>query len=891
MNRLWRLGVIALLLTVGALAASATPAVATTNPASTLVTADCVGNPSAPGCPPLLPVARWSAATGQLHGRLSANPLNDIAEKIQRNGTYPVLISMGNSMWSGATSVASAAIQMNILDSAGEAADKAAATLGESLISSGVLAFMAVIALMVPLWRAARGQGRAPWMSFLKTAGTVALFSVMVTGAAQSTTTGGKFEPGFMSPGWFVVTTNTVISTVASAPAAALTMSDTGAGKQYDPTSTGPLSCAQYVNTLKAEYAETSDVNSVEGSVPLVMSGMWEATGLEVWATSQFGGNNPYGDYSYCRLLEQFAGVPPSVQAATTEKSTSDPVKDTTNTNSLAWQTAENDQQDRTMVAWGMCRPDGTGGWKLADGWGNAHPADHPTAELIADCGYWYTQNAAFIGGGANQFKDGQSSLNWDDQGMIISKSGGEQVQNYLLTLQGHTGGGVTSSLALVYSYVFSSLIIMVVFGMISLSIIVAKVSALVMMVATVFVLLMGLWPGNTGRSNTVGKYFGQYVGMSVFVFGIQLVFAFLTLITSMLISAGNSMFGGDTMVTMLWTGFAPVVAVVIIHMVFTKFLNVPSPFSMKGAHQWGAAASGGAFGGVVGAGLMNRLQNRSGRVLMQGGNKAGRAVMSKVTGGRVGGRPGRGTPRAGALVAGGPTKSVTGAGVAAAGRRKTWSASGASNHGVSGPLSPYATREERDAFRAQERQVVTEAVEDRGFLDTRSGRYAMGLETRLRGVANEFRDRPIVRPLQAVAKTAGAGALVVASGGMAVPVMAAVWGVNHVKRVRAARTGAIRDFGTRREAELASQQMQDNATGRGNSPASCMNGETVVVGSPAAARSTARETSPTRTTRATSRAAAITAAAPLPGAGSPGPNVPAPQASLRARSRRRWGR
>jgi hypothetical protein len=753
-------------------------------------------------------------------------------------------------------------------------------------------------------------------MSFLKTAGTVALFSVMVSGAAQSTTTGGTFKPGFMSPGWFVVETNTVLSTLASAPAAALNIkSDTGAGKQYAPGSTGPLSCSEYVDTLKAEYVNTNKtkgVNPVEGSVPLVMSGMWEATGLEVWATSQFGGSNPYGDYSYCRLLEQFAGVSPSVQAAVTNKSTNDPVTGTTNTSSLAWQTAENDQQDRTMVAWGMCRPDGNGGWKLADGWGNVHPAGHPTAELIADCGKWYHQNAAFITGAPGPaFGDGQSSLNWDDQAMILSDSGGDQqVQNYLLTLQGHTGTG-GSTMALVYSYVFSSLIIMVIFGMISLSIIVAKVSALVMMVATFFVLLMGLWPGNTGRSNTIGKYLGQYAGMSLYVFSIQLVFAFLTLITSMMITAGNTMFGGESMVTMLWTGFAPVVAVVIIHMVFTKFLNVPSPFSMKGAHQWGAAASGGAFGGVVGAGLMNRLHNRSGRALMQGGNKAGRAVMSKVTGGRVGGGPGRGTPRAGALVAGGPTKSVTGAeaALATAGRRKTWSASGASNHGVSGPLSPYATREERNAARAQERQLKTEAVEDRGFLDTRSGRYAMGLETRLRGVANEFRDRPIVRPLQAVAKTAGAGALVVASGGMAVPVMAAVWGVNHVKRVRAARTGAIRDFGTRREAELASQQMQDNATGRGNSPGSCMNGETVVVGSPAVARSTARNTSPTRTTRATSRAAAITA--PSPGAVSPSPNVPAPQAghatppipaprianvpapqaSLRARSRRRWGR
>lgn len=824
--------------------------------ADTMIDDPCLHNPSSSCIPTpasqsnLLPVNRWVDATGSLHGRLSSSVIDDIAEKIQRNGTYPVLMSLGNSMWSGATGMTSAAIRMDILDSAGATADAAAAKIGSSLMSSGVLVLLAVIALIIPLWKAGRGRGAAPWAAFGKVAATVALFSVMVAGAGASTTSAdGRFEPGRFSPGWFVVTTNTVLSTLASAPAAALVMSESGAGFTYDDSAKGDLSCFQYINTMKADYATVSAVDTMEGSIPLVMSSMWEATGMEVWATAQFGAENPYGDFSFCRLLEQTSGTSTAYQYALTLRATDDPIADVANIQSLAWQTADNNQEDRTMIAWGQCRPDGSGGWELATGWAaNKNVDGRGAADAINDCREWWSNpanDATDVNGNppAGRFDDGASAFNWAGSSEIINDTGTDQVRNYLLTLQGHTGGGVTSSMAMVYTYVFSSLIMLVIFGMISAGIIIAKVGALVMMVATFFALLISLWPGNS-RTGALGKFFGQYVGMALFVFGIQLIFAFLTLITSMMVAAGNEMFGGGSMISMIWTGFSPVVAVVVLHQVFTKFLKVPSPFSMTGAQQWGAAAGGGAVGGAVGAGLMqrvNRMKARGESAVMRSGARAGSRALGVVSGGKFGrgGRPGRagaiagGAPGAGAAV-GAPGGAKAGRG----GGRKTWDSAGTgaavgANVGVRGAAttSPgragtfrnkgtefvsgardFETRAERKEVRDADRK----AAEERGYSGGRMGRYNEGLTKRWADLGDKFRTRPIRQNLAASAKTtakvaakvAGGAALIVGTAGFAAPVMATVWGKGHLGRVRDARSASVMEFESQQAAaQLAAQQ------------------------------------------------------------------------------------
>lgn len=823
-------GLLAVFLTAGA--AAATPR----------VDDPCLNNPSQLCDPPdpaqseLLPVNRWADSTGAMHGRLETF---DFPEKVQRYGTYPVLMSVGNAMWSGATSMTSAAIRMDILDSAGQAADNAAAKLGRSLMTSGILALVAVIALIVPMWRAARGQGGSPWGQFGKVGAIVGLFAVMVVGAGNSTTSAsGEFQPGAFSPGWWVVTTNNVIAQVASAPAAALTVGDAGAGFTYDESAKGELSCYQYVGYLKDRYQTSNPANRMESSVPLVMSGMWEATGLQVWATSQFGADNPYGDYSYCRLLEQFAGTPAAEQRSITLAASDDPVADAnvSSLKSLAWETAENVQQDRTMVAWAVCRPNGSGAWNAAPGWGNISGTYRDgDGQVEGDCAEWWGSAASFQEDAGATFDDEDSAFEFKNAEVIYNDVSDTRARNYLLTLQGQTGGGVTSSLAMVYAYMFSSLVILVVFGVIALAIILAKVAALVMMIAVFFALLMALWPNS--NKGSIGKYLGQYVGMALFVFGIQLVFAFMTLLTSMMVQAGADMFGGGAFITMIWTGFAPVVSVIVIHMVFVKFLKLPSPFSVTGAQHWGQAAAGGAIGGAVGAGVMNRLQRRGATMAMSGGRAAGRAMVSKATGGRFG--KGRGAARAGMLT-GAPATGAAAGGAAGARTETAKLVRARAGQRNGAAVQPEAldgagvAAETQKLDRAARRRLATDAADERGAKNTVVGRYTEGLKARWSEIGQQFAGKSALGKtwqgtkgtVKTVAKVAGAGALVVGTGGMAVPVMAAVWGTKHALRVRAARGGAIDRFEAKKAAdELAAAEAErkraaaDRAAGRAHVP------------------------------------------------------------------------
>lgn len=802
----------AALVGVGAGAASATPQV--DDPCLTSPSELCA--PARAADSSLLPVNRWVDATGQMHGRLSEKPWEDLFAKIQRNGTYPAVISLGNSLWSSSTGMASAAINMDVLDSAGAAADKAAGAIGESIVVSGLLAALVIVAIGVTAWRSMRAGGAPPWGRIGKTFGLAALFAVMLVGASHSTQdSAGSFKPGFGSPGWFLVTTNTVLSSLASGPSAALVVTDAGAGYQFDESATGDLSCAQYISTLKGEYTQANPVSQMENSVPLIMSSMWEATGLKVWSQAQFGASNPYGDFAFCRLLEKYAGVPAVEQRSTTLRGVSDPAfadPARSSSYSLAWATPDNLGEDRTMVAWAECRPasNGSGQWELAPGWG-AVAGGKTREEAIADCDEWWSRPATFYNQSGPEFLDGQSVFDWGSTNEIVSDSGDIRVENYLLTLQGKTGGA-TASMALVYSYLLAAVVMAAVFWIIALAIIIAKVTALVMMIVVFFVLLKDMWPSRA-PSSQIGKFFAQYVGMSLLVFGVQLIFAVVSTLTSMMVAAGTSMFGystgGSTITTMMWTAFSPAVSVYVVHMVFTKFFKLPSPFSLTGAQQWGSAAAGGAVGGAVGAGLtnrMNRMRSRAEYRMMTRAQRAADRGGSRILSMMSGGRFGRGS-RSGALLAGTAAGTAAGSAVAggAAGRRRNrqvWAATpGAVQATGTGRAQVGADPGESAAERAEAARAGAAAYKAQaGRLGSRGLGYFDGVRHRVNGAVQTLRGRSVGQHLQAgtrhtsrkAVKAGAATGAIVATGGLAAPVMAAVWGVRHVQRTYDARGAAV---------------------------------------------------------------------------------------------------
>jgi hypothetical protein len=72
---------------------------------------------------------------------------------------------------------------------------------------------------------------------------------------------------------------------------------------------------------------------------------------------------------------------------------------------------------------------------------------------------------------------------------------------------------------------------------------------------------------------------------------------------------------GGDTsLVATIWSGLAPLMAVGIMHMMFTKVMKVPSPFSVSGGLSWGSMM-GGAMGGAAFTGVSSLLDRSSSRL------------------------------------------------------------------------------------------------------------------------------------------------------------------------------------------------------------------------------------------------------------------------------------
>jgi hypothetical protein len=610
---------------------------------------------------PLLPVNRWADSTSNMHSRLDNTMFADTATLLQRHALISSGMSTGNFMWSLGTGLSSFAINFCMLDSMGGAADKIGATIGNAVLGSGLLAGIVVISVGVLLFQARR-RGGAAWKTVVAKGAIVGLLAIMVGGAMSSTGGGADgsaapYKPGLMSPGWVVTTLNKTVSSLASAPAAALAMPTTKTGL-YD--TTNPLGCNNYVQSLKAGYQATygTGADKLSSGVPLIMSTLWEGTGLKTWRTAQFG-TSGLDDNTYCHLLDWNSGVPvmgPEITDSSSAGASS--VRGTmarfwgdngyrvTNYFSQAWQPTDNVSQDRSMIGWSTCRlndmkadPSDKNSWSIQTNFANG---DKDKKVSQDDCRTWFMEGGDVPG--AMDWPSGTS----DVQARIPSDL---KLRDFILTLHGNYNfQGMTS----VFAYNLSALAMLCVFGAIAISIIVAKVAMVIMIITVFFLIIMCLLP--SAGTDKLSGFVKMLLGMNIFVFGIQMIFALVAVISDMLQSMGATFLGGDgSLVSTFWTGLSPLMAVYLLHMMFTKVMKVPSPFKLSAGLAWGAstAAVGGAAAAGVGS-LLDRTASRHGARAMGAAKRAGgrglNSVMSAASGGRLG--KGAATARRGSAVA-----------------------------------------------------------------------------------------------------------------------------------------------------------------------------------------------------------------------------------------------
>ena len=615
-----------------------------------------------------LAINRWADVADTFHDRLDGDLWNDVIEKIQRRAVYSTMLSTGNSMWQASSNLVSFATRFCLLDTLGADADRVAAAVGGAFLGDGgpLLAAIMAAGLAVAVWRQARGRGQGAWQGLARSGLLIAVMAVMVAGASRTTvvtapedgSTATDFGVG--SPGWAATRINAVIAALASAPAKAI--ADQGSVTEQTQNPEDPLSCAAFTANMRANYEDLylSGPARIGASVPLVMSQMWENTGLMVWVNSQFGPGNTYGSRVFCHVLENRLGttrwlasntdVPPRTAGFGPRQGSGNGTVmgllldanragvPGVNGDAPAWDfRGEDTVEDAAVIGWAACRWAGDWTvdpqWALVDSGGDSGGGDdfdsgdarHPiTAD---DCLAWWSDPDTDITGLAMNFEDNPGHIR-------AATAGAPAVGNFLTNWHGNDN---SAAFALAFAFDLSALIMLLVFGGIALGIIVAKVAMVVMIALVIVALVASLWIGPGTRLATYVKF---YVGLAVFTFAISAIFALLNLITGFLVGAGARQFGPGSILAVLWSGFAPVTAVVVLHLLFKHVLRVPSPFKPSGALAYAGAIGG--IGAAAGAGF-ERLLTRARYRGEYRARQFARAGWRNAGAGR-GGRPGQGS-------------------------------------------------------------------------------------------------------------------------------------------------------------------------------------------------------------------------------------------------------
>ena len=602
-----------------------------------------------------LPINRWASAASTQHSRLSLNLFNvgNLPNLVQRDFIVGDSQALGNIFWQAGVGLTEDATKFCFGTSVATTSDKLTAKIGQALANGGVIAVLLVAAAILIFFRLRRGDRNAR-QQIAKIVVVCVVFAVMVNGATQTRTNPtGSVSFGFGSPGWVITHVYNAASTVASAPAAALSgIADHLAfGSQVTSKidSEDPLSCGNYVNNLRTDYTDSygsTGASQMDATVPLALDSMWEQSGLTTYAYSQFGAGNDYADLVYCRLLEANANIPPKTQVRITDQTPgaaailAGTVDKGGTTTAMAWASDQNlgaspdDTADESMIGWAACQTSSTGftpmEWSSSTGapvvseWTKVVDPN-ATGSVYGSTGTVTPKLcAAFFDHAFKGLGPQGTALEWSDNtGQIATAANGPGgpypgFSDYVTTLHG-TSNGPAETLSIMF--LISSAVDLLVFGIMAGAVFIAKFALLFIMAFAALLILISLWPGTTASSRlaAVAKH---AFSMILFVTGAQIILSIVAITTSIIMDTGIAVAGQGTFLSLLWMGIAPIAAIFIIHHLFKQVLKAPSPFKLSSALAWGAA-SGGLGAGVV-AGI-DRISSR--KTLWSGAQRARSAL------------------------------------------------------------------------------------------------------------------------------------------------------------------------------------------------------------------------------------------------------------------------
>lgn len=642
----------------------------------------------------------WEEGTSGFYTDFDNMFSDQIVKSLDRNLAHSQAMGMGNFLSFTAADFMINAVEFDPLSQLGVQidviGDKIFAALTSNDSSNALVLFsIAVIAVVITTFvQAARGQSGG--ILIRRTIGMVGVLGILFfmgnaslarNEEADNIVSGPAYRSTVGTPLWVAQFTNGWLSKVAG------TISDGFMGifdlvEQTQGTSSqGLLGCDQYMKAMTQNFEEqitTWAPSSSSISITRVMDQMWVISGLQAWKDAQFGMDNPYGEKTWCHVLNVETHVPyptleanfeqmginqgydwqdykPAQSSATNNgqhQGRSDGLPGGNEYPTMAFKHPKGAENDVTLMGWAICRavPQEKGWtWQLEDGWqgwkGAGTVALENNDQLIKFCDRWWR----FYDDTMSKPDNSNYELDAPDEfetSASDSLERGAQARNYVAVQDyvGHlSGASAFGAGAIVRGYAVGSIGTFIAYGGVGLIEYIAKIFQIVFTITIWFILFAALFsPRPFGE--VIGKSFSKFLGVSIVASMVTALMAIVVVIANVLMGLGAAIFGEGSLMSMIWTGISPALAVLVLNWIFKKAFRVNSPLSISGAKAWGTAGLSGAAGAVAGASVTAGV----GRALKGMGRTAGREMtkggISKLTGGRLGGYRGDNTSRRSAM-------------------------------------------------------------------------------------------------------------------------------------------------------------------------------------------------------------------------------------------------
>lgn len=636
----------------------------------------------------------WESGTYAFYSDFDNLFSDQVIKALDRGVAHANSMRMGNFLTFTASDLVINSVEFDPLSQVGATIDIVGdkifgALTGNNSAAGLVLLSVGVIAVvLVALFQAVRGQGFG--LVLRRTGGmllVLGLFFAMGSAAlsrneeALGLQSNAEYKSTPGTPLWMAQFVNDwlgkVSATVANGFVGLYDNVDTAAS--FTDTG-GVFGCAHYVKAMNENFEEQIELYAPDSSavsITRVMDQIWYMTGLETWKDAQFGTGNTYGDKVWCHVLNVDTHVPyPTLEANFAQLAEDQgfdwedykPAQDPATNNgqaqdssaglpggntypTMAFRHPEGAENDVTHMGWAICRAvesDGGWTWELEPGWAKwkgegSQALDESTIAGACDAWWRFRDDTMPQPDTSNYEKDALDEFETSASHAIEH---GAQAADYVAVQDfvGHLSGASAGSAgSAVSGYAFGSIGTFVAYGLVALIVYVAKVFTIVFTIAFWFVALAAMFSSRPFGA-VIGKSFSKFVGVSLVATMVTAMLALVVVIASVLMGIGVAIFGAGSLLTMLWCGLSPALALIVLNMIFKKAFHVPSPMSLSGARAWGQAGISGAAGFAAGAGVTAGVGHVMKGMARTTGREMTKGAISRASRGRLGGFRGNNT-------------------------------------------------------------------------------------------------------------------------------------------------------------------------------------------------------------------------------------------------------